>query len=89
MLSPEAQGLPLAKTNPDNLFFVKVSATKPLNKTIGEAFAARFRGFALRARAVKLLKPPSYAGYKSFCTIHEFEQTMQQTKLKTIQNYRN
>ena len=46
ILSPEAQGLPHAKTNPDNLVFVKLSATKPANKTSGKAFAARFRGFA-------------------------------------------
>ena len=57
------------KANPDDLVFVKLGATKPPNKSSGEAFADRFRGFAaslLRAHALKLLKPPSYAGYKSF-----------------------
>ena len=64
-------GLPHAKTNPDNLVFAKLSATKPPNKTSGKPLprgAARSREASLlRGRALKLLKPPSYTGYKSFC----------------------
>ena len=75
-------------TDPDHLACVKLGATKLPNKMSGEAFAARF---CASCSALKLLKPPSYAGYgsfrmerdhleSSFIWIHEFEQT----KLKMI-----
>ena len=62
-----SKGLPHAKTNPDNLVFAKLSATKPPNKTSGKPLPLVFAASLLRGRALKLLKPPSYTGYKSFC----------------------
>ena len=60
-------GLPHAKTNPDNLVLVKLSATKPPNKTSGKLLLLVYAASLLRGRALKLLKLPSYTGYKSFC----------------------
>ena len=51
-------------TDSNYLVCVKLGATKPPNKTSGEAFAARF---CTSCCALKLLKRPSNAGYGYFC----------------------
>ena len=51
-------------TDSNYLVCLKLGATKPPNKTSGEAFAARF---CASCSALKLLKWPSFAGHGYFC----------------------